>query len=101
MTRYSNNQLGTSTVDFDRMAPYEQRRLRGMWCKTTVCPHDCIIASVLEIERESLVRLYDPIMSATYYVAPKSITEIIWDARRAWTADGVPLYDSEDLEDVE
>ena len=84
----------TAEVDFDKMALWEQRSLKGHWAYTNVGSTHGIISSVLEIERTVIVALYIPQTGDTKLVSAKDIV-VDWDARRAWSKWMGPVEDNE------
>lgn len=74
----------TAEVDFDQMALWEQRSLKGHWAYAHMGSTYGIISSVLEVERTVIVALYIPRTGETKLVSESDIT-VDWDARRAWS----------------
>lgn len=74
----------TAEVDFNKMALWEQRSLKGHWAYTHMGLTHGIITSVLEIERAVIVALYVPRTGDTKLVSAKDVV-VDWDARRAWS----------------
>ena len=84
----------TAEVDFDQMALWEQRSLKGHWAYTHMGLTHGIISSVLEIERTVVVALYIPRTGETKLVSASDIV-VDWDARRAWSKWMGPVEDNE------
>ena len=84
----------TAEVDFDQMALWEQRSLKGHWAYTHMGLTHGIISSVLEIERTVIVALYVPRTGETKLVSASDIV-VDWDARRAWSKWMGPVEDTE------
>lgn len=83
----------TAEVDFDQMALWEQRSLKGHWAYTHMGLTHGIISSVLEIERTVIVALYVPRTGETKLVSASDIV-VDWDARRAWSQWMGPVEDN-------
>lgn len=83
----------TAEVDFDQMALWEQRSLKGHWAYTHMGLTHGIISSVLEIERTVVVALYIPRTGETKLVSASDIV-VDWDARRAWSKWMGPVEDN-------
>lgn len=83
----------TSEVDFDQMALWEQRSLKGHWAYTHRGSTHGIISSVIEIERTVVVALYIPRTGETKLVSESDII-VDWDARRAWSQWMGPVEDN-------
>ena len=83
----------TAEVDFDQMALWEQRSLKGHWAYTHMGLTHGIISSVLEIERTVVVALYIPRTGETKLVSASDIV-VDWDARRAWSKWLGPVEDN-------
>lgn len=84
----------TAEVDFDQMALWEQRSLKGHWAYANMGSFYGIISSVLEIERTVVVALYIPRTGETKLVSASDIV-VDWDARRAWSKWLGPVDDNE------
>ena len=74
----------TAEVDFDKMALWEQRSLKGHWAYANMGSTYGIISSVLEVDRTVIVALFIPRTGDTKLVSANDIT-VDWDARRAWS----------------
>lgn len=84
----------TAEVDFEKMALWEQRSLRGHWAYANMGSVYGIISSVIEIDGTTVVSLYIPRSRDTRLFSAKNIT-VDWDARRAWNMWSGPVEDDE------
>ena len=83
----------TAEIDFDKMALWEQRSLKGHWAYANMGSTHGII-SVLEVDRTIIVALFIPRTGDTKLVSASDIT-VDWDARRAWSKWMGPVEDNE------
>lgn len=84
----------TAEVDFDKMALWEQRSLKGHWAYAKTGSFYGIISSVLEVDSTVVVSLFSPRDRDTRLFSAKDIT-VDWDARRAWSKWMGPVEDNE------
>lgn len=84
----------TAEIDFDKMALWEQRSLKGHWAYANMGSTYGIIASVLEVDRTIIVALFIPRTGDAKLVSASDIT-VDWDARRAWSKWMGPVNDNE------
>lgn len=84
----------TAEVDFDKMALWEQRSLRGHWAYANAGSVYGIISSVIKIDDTIVVSLYIPRGRDTRLFSAKNIT-VDWDAHRAWNMWSMPVDDND------
>ena len=84
----------TAEIDFDKMALWEQRSLKGHWAYANMGSTYGIISSVLEVDRTIIVALFIPRTGDTKLVSASDIS-VDWDARRAWSKWMGPVNDNE------
>lgn len=81
-------------IDFDQMALWEQRSLKGHWAYANEGSVYGIISSVIKIDGTTVVSMYVPRSRDTRLFSAKDIT-VDWDARRAWSQWLGPVEDPE------
>lgn len=85
MTHFS-----TSSVELEKMAPWERRSLKGHWAETKDGLNRGIICAVLEVDRRSYLTLFNPKTQRTLTTSAEKLT-VDWDAQRSWDAFGEAL----------
>lgn len=75
--------FSTSSVELEKMAPWERRSLKGHWAETKDGLNRGVIFAVLEVERRSYLTLFNPDTQKCLTAAAEKLT-VDWDARRSW-----------------